>query len=878
LFDEVAARRGAATALRSDAGEMSYADLASRIDRIAHGLTATGVKHGDRVALFLERSPDAIASLYAVMKCGATCVPLDPEYPLDRLHFLVADSGASLAVCEGGWVDRLPKGLASFTPDRLARDGEGRGAFTCAPVKADDAASILYTSGSTGTPKGALIPHRAMVRLVRNSDFIHFGEDETFLFAASPCFDASILEIHGALLNGGVLAIPAPGQLTLDAITTALTKHQVSTVWITAGLFQIMDEECPEAFAGLKQLITGGDVMSPAHAAKVLALYPNLCLVNGYGPTENTTFTTTHRVTEDDLNATSIPVGRPIANTTVFLLDSNLHPVQPGVPGELCAGGDGLALGYLNRPELSAEKFTTLSGKRIYRTGDLCRQRADGSIVFQGRIDHQVKIRGFRVELGEIESCLGRHPLVGQCKVLVRGENAADKSLAAYVTPLNGVKPAPAELVGYLRAKLPDYLVPASIAVLDVMPLNANGKIDSRALAAAGTSTVEEERERPLTETESDLTAIWRDLLKTNEVGLDDDFFCLGGHSLLGMKMFSRLQKRFEVSLPLAVLFRAPTVRQLAALIDQRMGTSAPEVDPVIGDTVPGPRKGGFHATIETSSGPLAETTVAIQPKGDLPPLFAVHGGDGGILFYGNLAERLGEERPFYAFEAPALTATSPIPDESVEETACHYLEELRKVQAAGPYYLCGYSFGGVVAYDMARQLIDAGEQVEFLGLVDTENPAVDARKLSFSERVAVNWNKRTLAEKGAIGKVGHIGMRFGTGLAYRLYFEAEDAVARTLPQAKGAGWLRQVQLRKSHERSMAVYHPAPIAGKLTLFRAMVGGDKYELGEDYGWNELVDELEIVDIPGNHVTVFHKENIDAIAAAFRAALGNVVVNP
>jgi amino acid adenylation domain-containing protein len=355
LFDEVAAERGASTALRSDAGEMSYSDLASRIDRIAHGLTAAGVKHGDRVALFLERSPHAIASLYAVMKCGATCVPLDPEYPLDRLHFLVTDSGASLAVCEASWMERLPKSLASFTPDHLARDGEGRGAFACAAVEADDAASILYTSGSTGTPKGALIPHRAMVRLVRNSDFLHFGEDETFLFAASPCFDASILEIHGALLNGGVLALPAPGQLNLDAITTALTKHQVSTVWLTAGLFQIMVEECPEAFAGLKQLITGGDVMSPAHATKVLALYPNLCLINGYGPTENTTFTTTHRVAEEDLHATSIPVGRAIANTTVFLLDSNLHPVQPGVPGELCTGGDGLALGYLNRPELSAE-------------------------------------------------------------------------------------------------------------------------------------------------------------------------------------------------------------------------------------------------------------------------------------------------------------------------------------------------------------------------------------------------------------------------------------------------------------------------------------------------------------------------------------------
>ena len=874
LFDEVAAARGGAAALRSDAGEMSYAELATRIDQIGLGLTAAGVKPGDRVALFLERSPDAIASLHAVMKCGATCVPLDPEYPLDRLHFLVSDSAASIAICESGWKDRLPKGLASFTPDGLARDGEGCGSFACAAFDADAAASILYTSGSTGTPKGALIPHRAMVRLVRNPGFLEFGENEAFLFAASPCFDASILEIHGALLNGGVLALPAPGRLTLDGIREALTKHRVTTLWLTAGLFQVMVEECPEALSGLRQLITGGDVMSPAHAAKVLELYPGLRLVNGYGPTENTTFTTTHRVTGEDLGAASIPVGGPIANTKVFLVDSKLRQVQPGAPGELCTGGDGLALGYLNRPELTAEKFISVGGERFYRTGDLCRQRADGAILFLGRIDHQVKIRGFRVEPGEIEACLGRHPLVGQCKVLVRGENAADKSLAAYVTPLNGVKPAAAELIGFLRAKLPDYLVPASVAVLDTMPLNANGKIDTRALAATGASSVEDDPGRPLTETESALATIWRDLLHSPEIGLDDDFFCLGGHSLLGMKMFSRLQKRFEVSLPLAVLFRAPTVRQLAALIDERLGSAGPE-DPgsesEAAQPVSGTRKGGFHVMPGTSLEALAETTIAIQPKGDLPPLFAVHGGDGGVLFYGQLAERLGEERPFYAFEAPALTATSPIPNESVEETAAHYLEELKKVQPSGPYHLCGYSFGGVVAYEMGRQLLALGDGVEFLGLVDTENPAIEARRLSLSERIAVNWNKPNLSEKGVLEKVGKIGMRFGTGFAYRLYFEAENAVARTLPEAKGAGWLRQVQLRKAHEKAMEAYVPGPFEGKLTLFRAMVGGDKFEIGDGYGWNDLVDELEIVDVPGNHISIFHSENIDAVAAAFRGAL-------
>lgn len=892
LFEETAARRGEATALRHERGETSYAELAALSDRIAHGLADAGISRGDRVAIFLERSPEAIASIYAVWKAGAVCVPLDPDYPAERLHLLLADSGATFAIAESVWSERLPRELTSTTPERLAKEGRGRGAFAAAAVGGDEAAIVLYTSGSTGTPKGALVPHRAIVRLVRGTDFVDFGEDEVFLFAASPCFDAALFEIHGALLNGGILALPPAGRIDLVSLSETLTKHKVTTLWLTAGLFQVMVEECVEAFSGLRQLITGGDVMSSMHAAILRKAHPGLLLVNGYGPTESTTFVTCHPVGAADLDTAAIPVGRPIANSTVWIFDEAGRPVPPGVPGELCCGGDGLALGYLNRPELNAERFIAHPlepGATLYRTGDLCRQRADGAVLFLGRIDQQVKIRGFRVEPGEIEACLGHHPLVGQCKVVTRGERASDKSLVAYVSPLNSARPTPEELLGYLRSKLPDYLVPASVVVLGAMPLNANGKIDVRALPDPGQAAPEPSADLPPTETEAGLVAIWRELLRTSEIGLDDDFFCLGGHSLLGMKMLVRIQKRFEVALPLAVLFRAPSVRQLAARIDRRRTPeeTAPVVSsaPVATEEAPDKttsepvRKGGIHLAPEPAATPeeLAETTVAIQPKGDQPPLFAVHGGDGGILFYGNLAERLGEERPFYAFEAPALTATSPIPEETVEETAAHYLAELKKVQPSGPYHLCGYSFGGVVAYEMARQLAADGERIEFLGLVDTENPAAQTRKLSLGERLAVNWNKRSLADKGVLEKVGKIGMRIGSGLAYRIYFEAEDAVARTMPQAKGAGWLRQVQLRKAHEKAMEAYLPGPYAGRLTLFRAMIGGDKFAIGEDYGWDELVDELDIVDIPGNHISVFHKENIDAIAEAFRQALEGVMAD-
>lgn len=882
LFDEMASQRGNAVAIRHDGGEMSYHELSALTDRIAASLLESGAKPGTRVAVFVERSPQLIASLLAVMKTGAAYLPLDPDYPGDRLRFMLEDSGAILAITQKSWRSRLPRDLATLEVTAAASHSRPLPVPELTAT-ADATACVLYTSGSTGAPKGTLTTHRGIVRLVKNANFCDLNEKETLLQASSICFDASLFEIFGSLLNGGVLALPAPGRLTIDVIADALTKHHVTTLWLTAGLFQVMVDETPESFAGLRQLLSGGDVMTPDHAARLLASHPGIRLINGYGPTENTTFTTCRTVTPADLTASSIPVGKPIANTTVWILDPHGNPTQPGVAGELWTGGDGLSLGYLGNPGLTAEKFipdpfSSVAGGRLYRTGDLCRYRGDGNIEFLGRIDQQIKIRGFRVEPGEIEANLARHPLVGQCKVVVRGGSAAEKSLAAYVSPHNGVRPAVDELFGYLRGKLPEYLIPSAIVVMDELPLNSNGKIDIQALPEPAPLAEAEAAviDRALTETESALTAMWKDMLRSSRVGLDDDFFALGGHSLLGMRLFVRIQKTFGVSLPLGVLFRAPSVRQLAALIDEKCdGKREAETRESVPEE-PAPdsrRKGGIHFSVDDSSETveIAETTIAIQPKGDLPPLFGVHGGDGGVLFYGNLAARLGADRPFYAFEAPTLTAGGPLPEETVEETAAKYLGELRKVQPNGPYLICGYSFGGVVAYEMACQLTDAGEEVQFLGLVDTENPAVEARKLSVSERLAVNWSKRNEEEAGVLEKFGKLGKRIGAGLAYRLYFEAEDAVARHLPEATTPGWLRQVQLRNAYERAMQVYVPGDFAGKLTLFRAMVGNDKFDMSDGYGWDELVDELEILPVPGNHISIFHDDHIEGVTAAFQKAL-------
>lgn len=896
LFAETVARRGDTTALRFDDRQLTYRQLAEMVDGIATHLASVAAGPIKRVGLFMERSPELIAAMIATLKVGAAYVPISTEYPTERIQFLIDDSEADLILADRALLGRLPQSAKAVDVEEAIKTRASSDAAMSTSLAADSPACLLYTSGSTGTPKGAVIPHRAIVRLVKDSPVCELGSDEVFLHYSSIGFDISCLEVFGALLNGGTVSLPARGPVTLDEIARCIREDKVTTLWLTAGLFQVMVEEKLEAFAPLRRVISGGDVVSPDHARKLLEAHPHLQLAVGYGPTENTTFTTWHPVTVADFDGTPLSIGRPLPNNTAWILDAKGNPVAPGIPGELCCGGDGLALEYLNRPELTAEKFFAdpfrdEPGARLYRTGDLCRYRPDGCLEFFGRIDQQVKIRGNRVELGEVEARLLEFPEVSQAAVVAHGMDSGAKTLVAFVSPVNGHAPDHAELSDFLRSKVPSYMIPNAFVVLDKLPINANGKIDRRSLQVPKTATLDAGTEselevRELTPTETTLTQHWKELLRVSEVGLDDHFFSLGGHSLLGMRLFSRIQKTWDISLPLATLYKAPTVRQLARIVDEALKPEPQATLAVNGSN-------GSHAKISPSEEPetrsfetapasssnssLAATTIAIQPKGDHRPVFAVHGGDGGILFYCNLAERLGEERPFYAFEAPALTAGGPIPDESVETTATRYVSELRKVQSEGPYLLCGYSFGGVIAYEMAHQLTSEGEEIAFLGLIDTENPAARTRKYSVAERVAFNWNKRSAEDAGVMERLSKLSKRVGSGIAYRLWFEMEGAAARSLPPSKNTGWLRQAQIRLSYERAMNNYVPKPFDGKLTFFRAEKGNDKFELSEDYGWGHLVSRgVDIFDVPGNHVTIFDKANIDGFAERFQEAISTVTV--
>jgi amino acid adenylation domain-containing protein len=574
LFAEQARATPHARAVGTAAGGYTYAALEARANRLAWHLRAAGVGAETRVGVSLERSPELAVALLAILKAGGAYVPLDPAYPAERLAFMLRDAGVSVVVTDTALaaalpLDGVPAVRLDAEADVIALRPGGAPADVCAP---DSLAYVVYTSGSTGTPKGVAVPHRAVVRLVRGADFAELGADEVFLQLAPVAFDASTLEVWGALLNGGRLA-PFPGAMpSLEELGAFIREEGVTTLWLTAGLFHRMVDARLADLAGVRQLLAGGDVLSPPQVARALAGLPGVRLINGYGPTENTTFTCCHTIRPGDAGRASIPLGRAIAGTRAYVLDAALAPAAEGVPGELFAAGDGLARGYLGRAALTAGRFVPdpfgEPGGRMYRTGDRVRRLPDGTLEFLGRLDQQVKVRGFRIETGEIEAALAAHPAVRAAAVTVHADATGERSLVAYVAA-DG-ETAAAELRAHLRARLPDYMVPASFVSLAELPLTPNGKVDRRALAAPRAAAAPAaEYVAPRTETEKALAGIWAEVLGVPRVGVNDDFFGTGGHSLRAMQAASRTRDVLQVSVSVRAFFEHPTLGALAAEVER---------------------------------------------------------------------------------------------------------------------------------------------------------------------------------------------------------------------------------------------------------------------------------------------------------------------
>ena len=589
LFERQAGERSEAVALTWGQQRVSYRELNERANRLAHYLRELGVGQEARVGVCLGRGPEMIVALLGILKAGGTYVPLDAEYPIERLAFMLEESNVIILLTE----EALEEALPSTGAHVVCLDAE-QGQIIKHPAEnppnlsdPDNLAYVMFTSGSTGKPKGIAVTHRNVVRLVKRSGYALLDAEEVFLQFAPVSFDASTFEIWGSLLNGARLALFPQKQASLEELGRVVREQQVTVLWLTAGLFQQMVESRLDDLRGLRQLLAGGDVLPPHHVSKAARELAGCRVTNGYGPTEGTTFTCCHDVSADGVVLNTVPIGRPIANTQVYVLDAHLRPTPVGVAGELYIGGDGLARGYVNRPGLTAEKFipnpfASEPGARMYRAGDLARYLPGGEIEFLGRVDSQLKIRGFRIELGEIESVLSRYGAVTQAVVVARDNGAGDKQLVAYLVAEEGGNVSPAGLKDYIRRHLPDYMIPSAFVVLEQLPLTPNGKVDRKALPAPERAAAADGYTAPRTPLEELLAGIWADVLGVERVAINDNFFDLGGHSLLATQIMARIGDSFRVSLPLRALFESPTVAGLAERIQAAL-LSGPdfEVPPI---------------------------------------------------------------------------------------------------------------------------------------------------------------------------------------------------------------------------------------------------------------------------------------------------------
>jgi len=614
LVKEQAARDGNRTAVAYEHRNLTYCELDWLSDALAARLEQMGVGGGFLVAVCMERSPEAIVGMLGVLKAGAAYLPLDPAYPKERIQFMLEDSGAAVILTQKPLLGKVPgRGLPvlcldepkGFAPNEDAKRSESRPAREKDPL-----AYVMYTSGSTGRPKGIQVTHRGLVRLLRNADPIRYAADDVVLQAVSHSFDPSALEIWGCLANGGRLVLLPSRTPTLEEIGEALVANRATSLILITGLFPLMVEERLGDLKGLRQLIVGGDVMPPAAARRLLQAFPGIRLINAYGPTEGTIVACSHLMTDPSEIMHTIPIGRPAAETRVYLLDRAMRQVPAGIPGELYIGGEGVARGYHRRPDLTAERFVPDRfddgpGARLYRTGDLARWRSDGKLEFLGRADQQVKIRGYRIEPGEVETVLGLHPDVRECAVVPQAGIAGERRLVAYVVSSGRGALSTGDLRDFLKGKLPEFMLPAAFVMVERFSLTPNGKVDRAALPPPESAgwKARSERVPPRTPCEAEVASIWAEVLEKESPGVEDDFFEAGGHSLLATKLISRLRGRFGPLVSLRDLYDTPTIRGLAALLETTV-PQGKEDEPRSGEGKT-PRRGDGVVPPGTDTGPL---------------------------------------------------------------------------------------------------------------------------------------------------------------------------------------------------------------------------------------------------------------------------------
>lgn len=856
VFEAQVERTPDNVALVFEGQKLSYDELNQQVNKLAHYLIKCGVTPGTFVAVCLERSFESVVALIAILKVGAAYVPLDPAYPKKRLEFMVADCKAALLLTRSTLLDKLPEqhDARTICLDRERNEISGESEIELEIKPADsNAAYVIYTSGSTGEPKGVIGTHRgALNRFHWMWEKYPFEAGEVCCQKTSLSFVDSIWEIFGPLLQGMPMIIIADDVVKdPNELVTALAAGGVTRIVVVPSLLEALlnVSDLRQRLPKLRYWVTSGEALSSRLFTYFQEKMPEAALLNLYGSSEVAADSTCYEANGYNVNGFSgVPIGKPISNTKIYILDNHGNPVPIGIPGELYIGGFGLVQGYLFRPKLSGDRFLTnpfdsVPGSRIYKTGDRARYLANGNIEFLGRSDHQVKIRGFRIELGEIESALNRHPSIKESVVIV-SDDRDDKRLTAYVVA-EGAKTVPHnELRGYLSERLPEYMLPSTFVALDRFPLTPNGKVDRRALPAPDLAQINGEREyiEPRDSLQYQLTRVWEEVLGRGPIGIRDNFFELGGHSILAVRLFAQIENVLRRRLPLATLFQAQTVEEMSKVM----------------------RQAGWQ--------PPWSTLVPIQPSGTRPPFFCVHAAGGNVLFYRELARHLGSDQPLYALQAQELDGSRPL-EIRVEDLAARYVEEIRSLQPDGPFLLGGRCFGGLVAFEMAQQLHRRSQKVARLIIFDSAPP----NTLGFSHDRETPKGK----SPGHYVQRSVYHLRHGQFHEVLLRWLSERKMSRKTAnwlderRTRAAGdteMLRVRRLERAYIRAAKKYIGSAYEGRITLIRSAEFAALVRKDFHLRWRDLALEgFEHFVMPGTHLGMFEEPAVQALAERLGSCL-------
>ncbi|MGZ5134617.1 MAG: non-ribosomal peptide synthetase, partial [Flavitalea sp.] len=857
LFEEQAAKTPHKTAVVFGKQQVSYEQLNQRSNQLARYLVRKGVKHETLVPICVERSVEMIVGILAILKAGGAYVPIDTNYPSERISYLLQDSGGAIVLSNSHSKSKL---ISAQTPEIIELDGnwsdikkQSKANLNMA-IKPDQLAYVIYTSGSTGKPKGVMVEHKNVVSLVKGVDYVSLGARDVLLSTGSFSFDATTVEYWGMLLNGGQLVLCSETRLlNTELLKEEIRTRKVTKMWFTSSWFNQLIETDISVFEGLQTIIAGGEKLSEQHINQIRQTYPSINLINGYGPTENTTFSLTYNITDKTINAV-IPIGRPLNNRQAYVLDHFHQPVPIGVAGEIFLGGDGLSRGYLNRNELTAEKFivdpfSKEKGARLYKTGDLGRWLPDGNIQYLGRLDDQVKIRGFRIELGEIENVLQQSDLVRHAVVIAKEDAEHNKRLVGYVVPQGDFDRG--TILTYLKNKLPEYMVPTLWIELQHLPLTPNGKVDKKALPDPDVSELfAKQFVAPRNELEASLVEIWKKLIGVEQVGIQDNFFEIGGHSLLAMRLVSIIRRELAVEVPLFDIFDS-TIESLAGKIKaEQEKTNSANIKSGKPVTIIHQKSPGLEAVAtEWDLNGKSKYIIPLKEDGTKIPFFCIL----SIHPYRLLSKYMPDDQPLYY-----LPPTQAV---SVGEIASHYVKEIKLIQPSGPYCIGGFCGGAKIALEIAQQLKAHDDEVAALVLFEfySSRAMLSTKSLRYKTRKFAYYKRRFMSLKKSKRP-----LLDSLGFIIKKSF---DRFKKPFVKSPPPKFITSPEFRN--------YVCMPYPGKVILFRASIPPLEMKANIALmGWEGYFNNVQVITAEGGHLGIFREPAVRKLAGQLKTVLDQV----